>query len=826
LDLFGCKTLEELSKKGIVDRHPGTPKFHMTIFTDGELENLPTNDSGVELKGSQKLTTVSHTRYEDGTYRELVGDSLNTMGSPVPIPHEKFMYTLHEKLLPFGVNYLNGKANGYNPVSRNKQKIPNGQRHTKLVSYANSLIARLHKTTNMQTIQRFFDTYNNEECEVPLPVQEVDQIFSDAWNNIGKSTTNNNSSQQKQENTDKVLSVLEAKRLHSGYITVIGTIVSVTDMYILENKNKDTIEYNNAKSIKLEDIDKMDYNERLDVLLYNDMVNNVVVGETVKITGNMRVEDKKPNSKSKKKFNVLHANSITYLNRKEVFVTEEDKEIFKKFVTDCRDNNWNLMDKLTIMFAPNIIGRQAEKRGILRSIVGGVNHSEKNDGRISTLMVGDSGTAKSELGKEAVKIKPRSRHVSAPHATTKTIIAVPERMPDGTATLIIGAVPLATGAICSIDEVNSFSMDDQSRILDVLDNGGKVSIDKMGIRCTISALTTIIATANPLGGKWDNPQVATRQEVDIRRNLMDRITQLYTSRGNMTEQQTKNFVGQMNIIRKRRHNYNFLGKYLIYASSINDLKFTKEAENKLGQFWADGKTQGLLSIRMYDGIFKMAEAQAKLHLKNVVDLEIANEVIEDIKLMMVDYGEVIRDTLNPHEVAYNTCLEILKKSKVGMDIKPIRDLAVKENDQVASYLGDIWQIDENIRLRGVMDSLENHPNIKRVKSHPIVLQWLTDITDITDTKTKNKIKQIDNNIVSDTLETENNISQTISATSATSDRTYPPKCYYCDEYFDGMGKQAYENHVINKHPKKPCYPGLADIDLYRLTAQDMKWEAE
>lgn len=71
------------------------------------------------------------------------------------------------------------------------------------------------------------------------------------------------------------------------------------------------------------------------------------------------------------------------------------------------------------MFAPNILGHEDRKIGILRSIVGGVNRGEKGDGRISTLMVGDPATAKSQLGKEAVKIKDRSRHVSAPHARPK-----------------------------------------------------------------------------------------------------------------------------------------------------------------------------------------------------------------------------------------------------------------------------------------------------------------------------------------------------------------------------------------------------------------------
>lgn len=212
--------------------------------------------------------------------------------------------------------------------------------------------------------------------------------------------------------------------------------------------------------------------------------------------------------------------------------------------------------------------------------------------------------------------------MSVPHTHDQNT-AIVERMPDGNVSLIVGAIPLSRGSICAIDEVNAFSMDDQSRLLDVLDNEGKINVDKMGLRCTIPAPTTIIATANPIGGKWNSDQIATKEEAELKRSLMDRFTQFYASRDNMDAEQTKNFVKQMNKIRKRKHHkYNFLRKYLRYASGIKDIKFTPDAENKLNTFWADGKVQGLFGIRMYEGIFKMAEAQAKLYLTYVVDEDI------------------------------------------------------------------------------------------------------------------------------------------------------------------------------------------------------------
>ncbi len=100
--------------------------------------------------------------------------------------------------------------------------------------------------------------------------------------------------------------VLEVKRIHEGEVTVLGTIVSASEMYVVEDG---PLEYRDAKAIQLEDTERPDENERLDVVLYDDMISNVLAGEVVEITGVNRIESKR-GSKSKKKTTVLHADSI------------------------------------------------------------------------------------------------------------------------------------------------------------------------------------------------------------------------------------------------------------------------------------------------------------------------------------------------------------------------------------------------------------------------------------------------------------------------------------------------------------------------------------
>ena len=135
---------------------------------------------------------------------------------------------------------------------------------------------------------------------------------------------------------DKPISVLEAKRVHKGSIKVIGKIVTTSEMYVLHIEAGPNAPVDrDARFIQLEDIEKLDENERLDVILYDDLIENVVAGEIVEIEGEIRVENKN-NKNSKKNCGCTHAESIRYVNRKDLVITTKHIEAFEKFAKlDC-----------------------------------------------------------------------------------------------------------------------------------------------------------------------------------------------------------------------------------------------------------------------------------------------------------------------------------------------------------------------------------------------------------------------------------------------------------------------------------------------------------
>jgi hypothetical protein len=287
----------------------------------------------------------------------------------------------------------------------------------------------------------------------------------------------------------------------------------------------------------------------------------------------------------------------------------------------------------------------------------------------------------------------------------------------------------------------------------------------MGERRRIPAPTTIIATLNPVGGKWNNPDVATTEEFNLKRSLIDRFPQIYTTRDNMTEEQIDGFISDMDTIDQRKpFNYNFLRKYIIYASSIKDVKFTKEARGLLNAYWKQGKLKNYLTIRMYKSLYKIAEAQAKLQLRDIVDVEIAQQTIDDFDDMMSQYDKAIGTILSPQQVVYKLCLDILQESDSGMTIEELCRLVVHRDNQVLNYLGYIWNMEHNKKVKNLVDSLLNHQYVKKINNHPIVLQWLADPADPPDQNT-----ELNNNNQTENNQSENN-NVNRSARSGRSDR--------------------------------------------------------
>lgn len=436
------------------------------------------------------------------------------------------------------------------------------------------------------------------------------------------------------------------------------------------------------------------------------------------------------------------------------------------------------VDRLVAAFAPNVVGHKVPKRGLLRSIVGGVSRGPgRLSGKIHTFMVGEKGTAKSKLGEETTSVKPSSAHVSGTHASTKTITAIVD--PD-TKTLMLGVIPLSS--LVAIDEVDKIQREEQARLLDILEEQ-RFTKDAYGYHYEVPAPTTIIGTGNPTNPKFLDTNKIETHEINILDTLRDRFTQVYIFRDdNDTEEKRKAFASEMNAIRKRPlPNYAFLRKFLVFASTIKP-DYTPESEKMLNRFWAQQDAGGLMNNRFYNHIFKIAEAEAKLQLSDKIDEEIATQTMESIQLMLLQYAQNVRVVDKPDEITYRKFFEILQNTKAGIVVNELCRIACKEDLQILEYLGTNWTLEHNRKLQRIIASLRKHPQIKPVNNNPLVLQWFE--SDTPDTSDITSLKSTDERPTDQKLEiayTKN----TVSEVSDWSDRNQEPPimetCSRCGE---------------------------------------------
>jgi len=84
------------------------------------------------------------------------------------------------------------------------------------------------------------------------------------------------------------------------------------------------------------------------------------------------------------------------------------------------------------------------------------------------------------------------------------------------------------------------------------------------------------------------------------------------------------------------------------------------------------------------------------------------------------------------EITYSTFLDNLKNTKSGITIEELCKKACNENQELAEYLGSRWSVEHNHKLRHIIDMLLNHSNVRKTGQKPMVLKWVSDLSDYTD----------------------------------------------------------------------------------------------
>ena len=411
----------------------------------------------------------------------------------------------------------------------------------------------------------------------------------------------------------------------------------------------------------------------LDVFVSGGLVDSARMGDTVEIAGIVRAELSniiKLGIPVQTYRHRLYSNNIERLSNENDFggiITEDD---IAKITSTIQDISEDDATEMAInSFAPHIRGHRLIKESLILTMIGSDSHTlhdgAKIRGDINIFLVGDPGTAKSEMGKAVYRVAPRAFYTSGRGSSGVGLTAATIKdNVTGVYMLEPGITVLADKGIAIIDEFDKMDAKDRSALHEVMEQQ-TVSIARGGINATLNARASIIAIANPVYGKYDPFKNLTENIPNIPIPLLTRFDMIFVVR-DVPDKEKDTKIARHIISAHRNgdspHNtansmdIETFAKYLRIAKKKHP-KLSAKAEEKIISYYikmrnTDESESGFtITPRQLEGLIRLTISRAKFLLKDTADehdadraIHILDEMFQssgvDVNTGKVDFGAI------------------------------------------------------------------------------------------------------------------------------------------------------------------------------------------
>jgi replicative DNA helicase Mcm len=181
-----------------------------------------------------------------------------------------------------------------------------------------------------------------------------------------------------------------------------------------------------------------------------------------------------------------------------------------------------------------------------------------------------------------------------------------------------------------------------------------VTISKANIQATLVCETTVLAAANPKLGRFEPYEMLAKQ-IDLPSTILNRFDLIFPFRDLPDKEKDKKLADFLLALHMRHTKKektivsietDILRKYIAYAKSLKPA-LTQEAVEEISNYYVKMRSSGSdedgiksipISARQLEGLVRLAEASAKLWLRDTVTIEDAKKAIELVHYSLSQIG--------------------------------------------------------------------------------------------------------------------------------------------------------------------------------------------